>query len=110
MAEEVKCIWCQQTWTSLTAEHCPGGRYSGCCVTFSSTAAGDAHRKGGRCVPEFLLPVLGLWLDPRGIWGFGTAEGFAKRQERAAKMRAAKARTADQGSRTDGNRSGAESV
>ncbi len=59
---------CGKTWTGLAAQHC-----AACCETFIGTAAGDLHRRGpfGRrkCVPEFLLPAIGLKRDPRGVWG-----------------------------------------
>ena len=82
---------CGKSWASASAEHCVA-----CCETFSSTAAGDAHRLGPRskhpwsCVPVYLLSCLGLWKDPRGIWGFGTPEGYEQRRLQAEKMRAAK--------------------
>lgn len=91
MAEVIEHPKCGKTWTGNAAEHCPD-----CCQTFSSTTAGDVHRLGPRskypwsCVPDYMLSCLGLWKNPRGVWGFGTPEGYAARVERAAAMRAAK--------------------
>lgn len=66
-----------------------------CRVRFTmSLAAFDAHRVGPmdrrKCIPDFLLPAVGLWRDPEGRWGNGTAEGYEARQRQAALMRAAK--------------------
>lgn len=66
-----------------------------------SQAAFDAHRTGPArkrpwtCFPEWTFPLLGLWQDPDGRWGFGTAEGYEQRQKQAALMRAAKAKGKD---------------
>lgn len=66
-----------------------------CKVVFTmSQAAFDAHRVGSmdrrKCIPDFLLPAVGLWRDPDGRWGHGTAEGYEQRKAQAALMRAAK--------------------
>lgn len=58
---------CGKTWTGLRKEHCPA-----CHETFSTTRAGDAHRKGTpgidrRCISPAdagLVMVEGVWQRP----------------------------------------------
>lgn len=75
-----------------------GASCGGCGARFTmSQVAFDRHRiHSGKhawtCIPEWAFRVIGLWLDPAGRWGFGTAEGYEQRQQQAAKMREARKR------------------
>lgn len=61
---------CGKSWTGLRKEHCPA-----CHETFSSTRAGDLHRRGEfgvdrRCVNPAeagLILTKGVWHRP-GTW------------------------------------------
>lgn len=53
------CQGCHRSWTSKAQSHC-----SECCRHFGSDSAGDAHRRGDRCV------------DPAGVERFDTADGL----------------------------------
>lgn len=41
-----KCPECGARYSPNGGGHCRGGKYNGCCRTFTSDAAADAHRKG----------------------------------------------------------------
>jgi hypothetical protein len=41
-----KCPDCGQTYRVKSGGHCRGGAFGGCCRTFASDSAADAHRKG----------------------------------------------------------------
>lgn len=51
---------CGKSWTGLKREHCPA-----CHETFSSTKAGDRHRRDGQCLPP---ASVGLEASHRA-WG-----------------------------------------
>lgn len=46
-----RCPECGARYSPNGGGHCRGGAYGGCCRTFSSDAAADAHRKGPYGVP-----------------------------------------------------------
>lgn len=72
---------CGKSWTGNKPEHCPV-----CCITFSSTSAGDKHRVGGWSDPEDLRrcltpEVVGLVLRDQGgpVWGWPSDEKALQR-------------------------------
>jgi hypothetical protein len=63
--------------------HCRGGKYGGCCQTFSNDATGDKHRPvGGPCLTPAEMTALGWRETPRGWthWPPMTDEAVARRR------------------------------
>jgi hypothetical protein len=51
--------------------HCAGGPFGGCCRTFASTTAGDAHRQGDYATGRECIDVTteeGWRLNQYGEW------------------------------------------
>lgn len=60
-----KCPYCGEVYRVHSGGHCMGGRFDGCCRTFASDSAGDAHRPvGGPCID---VTVAEGWR--RNRWG-----------------------------------------
>lgn len=71
MAATVQHPACGKTWQGLKPEHCPV-----CCQTFSTTRAGDRHRKGPHDA-RFCVDPAGVGLefdDGRQLWRLTTGD------------------------------------
>lgn len=66
---------CGEGWSGYRVQHCPA-----CCLTFSGTTAGDAHRVGDweprtttprRCLTVDEMTERGMKPNAYGYWGMG---------------------------------------
>lgn len=69
----VRCHDCGSDYPFHGSNHCHGGKYGGCCQTFTSQAAFDAHRVGPfqpverrRCLTTLEMCDLGWRRTERG--------------------------------------------
>lgn len=44
------CDLCDSFYAANGGGHCRGGKFGGCCKTFASDSAFDAHRRDGKCI------------------------------------------------------------
>lgn len=86
------CPECGETYSPKGGGHCRGGAYGGCCRTFASDGAADAHRRGPyspdglrHCV-DVTMPDFNRNGKPV-VWRL-TARGWTHRKEQPAELRA----------------------